>query len=424
MKRIMILCLALALLLACQPTPEEQPADAVSFAAFRDSLPAHWSESLSAGVAEITIDAALTVPDVDAIDVYAAHRTVGSLDLLNRFLTFFVDTPVCTVPAQDAYGTPLKTKTELEAEMQDVRNRIDRVCENNPDFTEEERAEYVAMQNAELDALAKAYADAPDQSESVVSDPGAALSEQSYAQVRVYAENDALLRAILNLNAKGGGFTIEGMRTDNRAVSEAPVSSAAIARETADRLIAGADLSDEYVYAGSSEGTGGISVYYVRMIHGIPFSHSVVCNTEEVFNTGFSQEYIRFCFFRDGTALSELDVTGVYEIDGVETKDCSLLSFAEIAQSARGALNAHLSWQPENVLHTEMTVTGAQLGYRLIRKPNTKDSFLIVPVWSILGTVLNEIDLNGTSVTDNVRLSNDVILVMNAMDGFLIWFYQ
>lgn len=422
MRQLAVILLSLVLAAACQPTPEQATEETVSFEAFRDSIPAEWTETLSVGRAEIAVRASVIVPDVSAIDVYSAHMIGVRFDLLDRFLRLFVNVPVCTVPVQNEHGVPLKTKAEFEAEMKTVRDRIERVDENNPDFTEAEREAYIAMQNAELDTLAAGYARAPDAQETVVSDLERALTEQRYAEVRIYDDGDALLRAVLHYDKDG--FIIEGMRTDNRRAADTPVSSVETARETADRLIEDAGLSGDYAFVGSSEGNGGISAYYGRVIRGIPFTRSINCNPKETFNTGFSQECMRFCFFRDGTALSEVSVSGTFEMDGVEVKDCLLLPFPEIEHAAREMLNAHLKWQPEDVVKTEIENNSAELGYRLIRKPNSSYGLLVVPVWSMIGSVKNEVDVNGARLTQDVHLVNDVVLVINAVDGSPIWFYR
>lgn len=435
MKRIMILCLSLSLLLACVPTPEEEFVVNKNDGTAKqnmgvssegngglESIPSEWSESLSVGVAEITVQASIEVPEVPSIAVFSAHMSGPRFDCIDRFLHLFVSDPVCTLPVQDEAGVPLKTKAEIEAEMKTVRDRIDNMDANHPEFTDAERIEYLAAQNAELDALAASYAVALDSSETVVSDWEQVFEKQRYAQVRLYTDGDALLRGTVYLGADG--FTVEGVRTDNNAVSDLPVSSAQIARETADRLMKEIGLDDEYAFVSSSEGVGGISAWYGRVIHDVPFSRSINCNSEEPHNTGFTQERIRFCFFRDGYALSEINWSGSFALDGVETADCTLLPFSDIEKSICATLNAHLAWQPEEIRKTKIKITGVSLGYRLIRKPNTSNEYLVVPVWSVTGTVKNLTEINGTEISDPVKLQNDVILVLNAVDGTLIWFYR
>lgn len=434
MKRLPVLLLSFVMLLACVPTPEEGfftnkgdgSAERITDVSSGESglglIPSEWSESLSVGVADIQIQASVDVPDVPAIDVYSARMSGPRLDCIDRFLPLFVNGPVCALPAQDEAGVPLKTKAEIEAEMKTVRDRIDSMDANHPEFTDAERSDYLAAQNAELDALAASYAAAPEASETVVADLKQVFEKQRYAQVRLYANGDALLRGTVYLDADG--FTIEGLRTDNRAVSDQPVSSVQIAKEAADRLIKELGLDDEYAYVCSSEGVGGISAWYGRVIHGVPFSRSINCNAEEPYNTGFTQERIRFCFFRDECALSEISWSGSFEINGVETKNCSLLPFSEVEKSVCTALNTHLKWQPEEIRKTEIEITCVSLGYRLIRKPNADKAYLIIPVWSVTGSAQNVIEINGTEISDPVKLQNDVILVLNAVDGSLIWFYR
>ena len=433
MKRLFVILLSLSLLLACVPTPEEFVVNKGSTSEYPavvssgqnsglESIPSEWSESLSVGVADIRIQASVDVPDVSAMDVYSAHMSGPRLDCIDRFLPLFVNDPVCTLPAQDEAGVPLKTKAEIEAEMKTIRDRIDSMDANHPEFTDTERSDYLAAQNAELDALAASYASAPEASETVVSDLEQVFEKQRYAQVRLYMDGDALLRGTAYLGMDG--FTIEGLRTDNRSVSDQMVSSVQIAKETADRLIKEIGLDDEYAFVGSSEGVGGISAWYGRVIHGIPFSQSINCDTDEPYNTGFTQERIRFCFFRDECALSEISWSGSFEIDGVETKNCSLLPFSDIESSICTVLNAHLKWQPEEIRKTEIEITGISLGYRLIRKPNTNETYLVVPVWSVTGSVQNRTEINGSEISDSIKIQNNVILVLNAVDGSLIWFYR
>ena len=434
MKRSLVLLLSFALLLACVPTPETefvvnkggstaaQTVDVSSGESGLGSIPSEWSESLSVGIADIQIQASVDVPDVPAIYVYSARMSGARLDCIDRFLPLFVNDPVCTLPAQDEAGVPLKTKAEIEAEMKTIRDRIDSMDANHPEFTDAERSDYLAAQNAELDVLAASYAAAPEASETVVVDLKQVFEKQRYAQVRLYANGDALLRGTVYLVADG--FTIEGLRTDNRAVSDRPVSSVQIAKETADRLIKELGLNNEFAFVCSSEGVGGISAWYGRVMHGVPFSQSINCNTVEPYNTGFTQERIRFCFFRDECSLSEISWSGSFEIDGVETKNCSLLPFSDIENSICVALNAHLAWQPDEIRSTEIEIIGVSLGYRLIRKPNADKVYLVVPVWSVTGSVQNVIEINGAEISDPVQLQNNVILVLNAVDGSLIWFYR
>ena len=108
----------------------------------------------------------------------------------------------------------------------------------------------------------------------------------------------------------------------------------------------------------------------------------------------------------------------------METKGCSLLPFPDVEKSVCAALNAHLAWQPEEIRKTEIEITGISLGYRLIRKPNADKAYLVIPVWSVTGSVQNRTEINGSEISDSVKIQNNVILVLNAVDGSLIWFYR
>lgn len=421
---------------ACIPTPQEHDQSSkdddgcISFLELSDGLPLIWADTESFGVAEINIAASIHVPDVQSLSIYTAQNSNVRFDALEKMISFFVKEPLLSIPIQDEFGTPLKTKSEIEAEMKNVRDRIDRIDINNPDFSEEEREEYIATQQSELDALAIEYSSAPDASERTITNLSKWVVENQidYSQIKIYANDDPLLRGTLYLQNKknNSGFTIEGLRTDNFIVSKKPISTVEDAKEIADQLIVELGLTNEYVFVSSSEGGGGISVYYGKSIHGVPFTRSVNCNITESYTSGFSQERIRFCFYRDGYSLSEISWNQPIEIVGMETQDCLMLPFPALTERMLSHLSNHLSWQPSEIESIHMDITDLELGYRLVRMPNNNSLFQVVPVWTVVGSVRNEIRIAGEqdSIIDNVRLPDSTIMVINAIDGSLLFFYQ
>lgn len=431
-----LIALMLILVSACIPTPQEHDQSSKdndeynSFSKLSDGLPLVWADSENFGVAEISIAARIHVPNVQSLNVYTAQNSDVRFDALEQMIRFFVRAPILTIPMQDEFGTPIKTKSDIEAEMRNVRDRIDKVDIYNPDFSEEEREDYIAAQQSELDSLAIEYSSAPDASERTITNLSKWVAENQidYSQIKVYANDDPLLRGTLYLQNKknNSGFTIEGLRTDNLTVSQKPISTVGDAKEIADQLMAELGLTNEYVFVSSSEGSGGISIYYGKSIHDVPFTRSVNCNITESYNSGFSQERIRFCFYRDGNSLSEISWNQPIEIVGIETQDCLMLSFPNLIERILSHLSNHLSWQPSEMKSIQIDITDLELGYRLVRMPNNSSLFRVVPAWTVVGSVRNEMILAGEqdSTIDNMRFPDSTIMVINAIDGSLLYFYQ
>ena len=98
MKRIIILCLILALLIACVPTPEQEPIaqkesnakETVPFASL--DLPKHvTAEAGELGGAHLTVDANVIVPDNAAYGVSEVHEKRFDRGTVTKLLHYFAD---------------------------------------------------------------------------------------------------------------------------------------------------------------------------------------------------------------------------------------------------------------------------------------------------------------------------------------------
>lgn len=144
MKRIIITCLLLALLLACVPTPEQEfvvnkgdgvLTDAIgengegfSVEAYQSTLPAFWEESVGthSDAVSLSIRATVDFPNVDSlptVEVVPRGNDLDALVWLGEHMAqggYFARIPV------DANGEKLRTKAVILSEMDSNRYMSDR----------------------------------------------------------------------------------------------------------------------------------------------------------------------------------------------------------------------------------------------------------------------------------------------------------
>ncbi len=119
------------------------------------------------------------------------------------------------------------------------------------------------------------------------------------------------------------------------------------------------------------------------------------------------------CVIIDDEGLQDLYWYQPYDIDGTLQEDCSLLPFDSVMQVARNILPLTLASYEREGTGARAWITDIRLGYLRVMQPNQPETLTLIPVWDFYGTVT----FNGSFVQNWACHS---WLTINAIDGTVI----
>lgn len=458
-KSVCVIIAGMLLLLctACQPTPAEDTVHqkgAENEQKWMESAPIEeekksievpelWEEKLDIREdLKVEIEAGIAVPNTTVFPIYALESAAFDKEKLDSVVTKLLPN------ARFQCKPEKKSKEELEYEIGIEKNAIEKVDQEHPNFTSEEREEYLAEAQAHLQGLMEEYNHLGTASDPVnverISDY---LGKDWYTAIDAYdllsdrrtgtielntapeKENDnTTMKLILLLNK---GFVIDGESIKPDTKNEAEV------RAAVDRILQYVELADEYVidriywdedlYRNTAFAvcTRQIGEAHKTFVNGCSSLKEVDESLTYAPSVGLDSIAIRF--FPEGDAHFIWD--SPKKMLELENENAKLLSFEEIQEKARKAFSyiASPSGSVDDVLYYRIVISDIRLGYMTVKRAG--GGYSTIPVWDFFGYYYKGfssqdatsliLDENGEH-RYNSHGGTTSMLTINAIDGSII----
>lgn len=463
MKRRICFVLAVVMLVAlcaCQPTPEEEivhqkgaeneqkwlePAP-IEEGKKGIEVPERWEEKLDIRDSlKIEIEADITVPDGDVFPIYALE----SVDFDSEKLDNVVKRLYPNARLQIKAGR--KSKEDLEYEMEIETKAIENVDKNHPEFTEEEREEYIAEAQAHLQELTKQlqkmennvpevaervsdYIHAEDDSWMARFEPIDEKTNSKLGQIELntapQSEKDDTTMKIMIVNR--GGWKVDG------EVLMPDINDFEAVRSAGEEYLRYLGLDDEYavdrVFQDKNVYPDGTFVYCTRKVGDARFTYVDDTSTlqesagEVAYASIFSEEFIRFIFWSYG--CGDFIWSGPTKMDVVENENAQLLPFETIQEKARKAFGYILypGWDNGAEIYYRIIINDIRLGYMPIKRAG--GGYSTIPVWDFFGYYYGGYATQEESGWAELDENNEhmfpahggatSMLTLNAIDGSII----
>lgn len=430
-------------------------------------------ENSGNGKFEAVLDAAVEIPDVKKAAVYRAAPLSPNEELVTGIAeALFGDAQVYD---GDLYFKKTKEETleklnELKA-YQSVGNMDPYGCiaqyRNRGVSEEEVPSEEIYDIQKEIDALEKAYQEAPEEREKreiplTVGTPlegkddggedtffhGAAETEESVFDYSIQSIRDFGLYMSVEINrksmedpaAKRDWFLLgseEGDKNARLTQEEAEVLAGITPEDAADaadiymKKLGLTDFSAKNTrlsvcgtYAGGDEGKirfcdAGYFVYYTRNVEGFPVTLESTYSSEvedsDTTLQSWAYESVLLCINRSG--LQSASILNLYDIGEKQIMNLKMLDFSEIMDIFEKMIQIRYA-SAEGLVSQKLTIDKVKLGYMRIYNPGSenKNGFL-VPVWDFFGTMEYQRDEGGAFTIADPDMS---WLTINAADGSVI----
>ena len=474
MKRFLPLVLLLALALTgCQSTPEasivagkssddlieKASAETSGALAQRVQAPARYEDAFAStgGELQVTVDAAVTVPDADKVPILRVtpanvtqDQAYALMDTLVQGELYDFDTPETKSEIADKIVAAKQKLAEGPAEDEEYT-----VYMNAGDDSDEDAVmtweEY--MQDA-IDRLTEQYDAAPETAEKQVTtgqlrpdtDDGRRLQaggentsrEHGWEALDIiaYEDDQSLSRAWYIRDHENTGITFtyfpaESFNdfflfsdTDIADIPDVTVTEDE-ARALCDAVVQALDIPHMSLYAICKKYGGAQEaprccweLQYTRNIGGVPIAYSSIevgingiPADREFFQIPWSNEKLNFYVNDDGIVAMDWD--SPYELAETVTEDAALLPFSDVMDIFKKMYVVENDGQAKDV-----TVDRIRLSYMRVSERDKSYTGLLVPVWDFYGTELwhPEGGEDYTSFYD----PDMSLLTINAVDGTVI----
>ena len=458
MRRVLVSLLALAMIFAagCQKTPEasivtgkssddlieKARADAGTGAlAEKLGAPETYQNSVSSqdGKLTVTIDAAVTVPEAEAVPIIRvspAEITQAQADTLMEKL-----------PRSTLYSTDRQpTKDEIEAELLQARQELAQgPAEDDPLYQTEGLEVWQQSRQDHIDALEAEYDQAPETAEprpisGVFAENAEGLSEiwgeadggdGGHEELRIVNGpfGQALCYAFFSRNAADDGLSLlYAPAQDMEDVFQVDISQipdvtvpAERARTLCDGVarVLGIDgMSCRSFRKMYSQPQPGVperccwELHYTRELGGVPITYTDDSWVAVTMTPGGSYQapwpYESIVFYVNDDGIVGMKWLSPYEIGDAVTADSALLSFGDVM----GVFEKMYIVDNDGV-EEDVTVNDIRLGYARVLKQDETGVGLLVPAWDFFGTVT---DADGAVFDD----PDQSLLTINAIDGTIV----
>lgn len=446
---------------ACQPTPSEEivhQKGAENERKWMDSVPVEegnpspdvperWEEKLDLREdLKVEIQADISVPDTNAFPIYE----VESADFNHEKLDNVVKILYPNARLQLQAGR--KSKEDLEYEMEIETKAIENVDRNHPEFTEEERKNYIAEAQAHLQDLTKQLQqlenDSSPKTAERVSDYIHADGDAWVARFEPIDEktNSKLGSIVLNTAPKSekddttmklmashkGGWEIDG------EVLAPDINDFEAVGKAGEKMLRYLGLDDIYqvdrVFQDKNVYASGTFVYCTRKVGDARVTYvdstSVLQESAEepAYSSDLSEEFVRFLFWPYG--CDDFIWSGPKKMDVVENENVSLLPFETIQEKARKAFGYILcpEWDDRGEIYYRIVINDIRLGYMNVKRAGGGCS--AIPVWdffgyyyggyaSVEGSGWAKLDENNEHLFD-AHGGATSMLTLNAIDGSIM----
>ena len=152
-------------------------------------------------------------------------------------------------------------------------------------------------------------------------------------------------------------------------------------------------------------------VFYYTPMYDLPCNFAVSGLAIDNYSVRCQEESL--CVIIDDEGLQDLYWYQPYDIVETLQENCSLLPFDSVMQVARNILPLTLASYEREGTGARAWITDIRLGYLRVMRPNQPDTLTLIPVWDFYGTVTT----SGSSVQNWACHS---WLTINATDGTVI----
>lgn len=438
MKRIVILCLSLALLLACVPTPEEEfvvnKGDGSAAAAGEtdervsevlSTVPSAWTAAFSfrEGTVVVTVDAAIDVPQVDRFPIVEVTPAVVDAQIAAGLLNRLIPNGSILIPNQSGQAY---TVEDVDRWIEQVRLLLAHTDEMS--FASiDERDAYINTQNAELERLFEMRRTAEE---------GAVTAVDNYALLKRYGAMQCRVLDARGTECADLLWKPQAEETSDKRESVLHIDALSAAcrlanheietveegRQLADELIDELGISDRYVCVSVMDGKNWICFCYGVQYGGIaasPFTETVI--DVGSYRVPWPNEMLQIRLNRnDGRASASY--VSPSKIVG-ELGNAALLPFSEIQEQFEKDMKASYAWMDDGTVSAEIAVTRVSLGYYRVPMKDAPDRYALIPAWTFEGsrTTFEKSD-NGVDLFANENdLKNNVLLIISGVDGSLLY---
>ena len=457
MKRSFAFALALAMVFAagCQATPEESivagkssdaliekaKAETGGTLAERLDAPETYQGSVSSvdGLLNVTIDAAVTVPDAESVPIIQVTPGTITQDQADVLMDELVRGTLYPTDRQ-------LTKAEIEAELLQTKQELaEGPAEDDTLYQMEGLEVWQRSRQDKIDVLEAQYDQAPD---TTTAEPiSGVFAENAQGLSEIWGENvgeggsheelrivngpfgQALCYAFFSRNAADDGLsllyaTAQEMERDFQAdVSQIP--DVTLQAEQAQ------SMCDDLVQALGIDGMSGRSIgkvysqpqpgvperccwelRYTRQLGGIPITYTDDSWVAVSVVPGGSYQapwpYESLIFYVNDDGIVGMRWMSPCNIGDAVTEDSALLDFEDVMDVFEKMYIVDNGGAEKNV-----TIDSICLGYARVLKQDETGVGLLVPAWDFFGTVT---DADGTVYDEGDRS----LLTINAIDGSII----
>lgn len=478
----MFFALLLVVLTACQPTPAEEivhqkgaenekkwmepaPIQEVEVSVSGENpdveiseeikkgidVPEHWEEKLDLRAdLKVEIEADITVPPTTVFPIYAVEPVDFDRDKLDNIVkTLYPNTRLQIKP-------PTMSKEEIEYEMEIETKAIENIDRNHPNFTEEEREEYIAEAQAHLQNLLK-------QLQALENGPAPEVAER--VSDYIHREDGSWLTVFEPIDEKTGSKlgtidlnTAPKGEEDNQRMQVLMMRNGAFqkdgevlnpdildfdaVRNAAEELLRYLGLDEMYevdrVFQNKYMYPDATFVYCTRRIGDARITYVDTASRlqegegDPAYAPGLDTEDIRMLFRSYG--CDDFIWSTPTKTEAVENENVQLLPFETIQEKARKAFGRILypNWGGDNnVLYYRIIINDIRLGYMNVKRAG--GGYSAIPVWNFFGYYYGgyasqkgsgwaELDENNEHKFD-ARGGAISMLTLNAIDGSIINHY-
>ena len=439
MKRIIILCLSLALLLACVPTPEQEfvvnkgdKSTTVQQGEVDDriqeilnAVPAEWNDTFSFrdGTVSVIVAAEISVPKVLRFPIVEVKPAAIDPQIAAGLLNRLVPNGSILIPNQSGQAY---TVEDVDRWIEQVRLLLAHTDEMS--FASiDERDAYINTQNVELERLFEMRRTAEE---------GAATALDNYALLKRYGAMQCRVLDARGTECADLLWKPQAEETSDKRESVLHIDALSAAcrladheietveegRQLADELIDELGLSDRYVCVSVMDGKNWIRFCYGVQYGGIaasPFTETVIDVSS--YRVPWPNEMLQIRLNRnDGRASASCVCPS--EIVG-ELGNAALLPFSEIQEQFEKDMKASYAWMDDGTVSAEITVARVSLGYYRVPMKDAPDRYALIPAWTFEGTrTTYEKSDNGADLFANENdLKNNVLLIISGVDGSLLY---
>ena len=435
---------------ACQPTPEEEiiinKGDNAINSAIQQTAqvqalykaPATLKYTKEIDNVLLNIDATVSVPNATSFGIYKVKMHNTSQEEADRFIKSTLgDGPYFDAGLTKEYYDDMIIDTRKS--IDEIENMDDNLFQRiyDPDETKES---VITALNGSIDDFVKERESAPSRNDRRPIDTTFIQDEDvnGWYKVQVFVDTDkGIAKTAIDKRAVDSStFYLYELDAKNASLTISEEQAKSVALEFLKEL----DLQDEYsIYNSeliSSSNTGPIwnrpdtiseKIYvfdFSRMNDGVPMN--VIEGASEMVTdaTSVQQGDEAYSYFPDQEIMQMLvNDSGVisfywrnhYDVIETTNENASLLSFGQIQGIIEGS-SVYSKFFLTDDKNAELKITDIKLGNMRVKSPDEQDTYLIIPVWDIIGKKVDQ--AYDSSIKG--EMPDMSYLTINALDGSII----